>query len=86
MGDALLEQFPFKLVDQCPQPTLVVGPADEKTRHQFIVDDARDLRVVCAIGQVGDEIHSLFDLVQRRAHVCVFPKLKRDERLTVHRQ
>ena len=51
-----------------------------------MVDDARDLRVICAIGQVGDEIHSLFDLVQRRAHVCVFPKLKRNECLAVNRQ
>ena len=82
----MLEQFPFKLVDQCPQSTRIVGPADEKTRHQFIVDDARDLRAFCPVRQVGDEIDPLFDLVQRRAHVCVFPKLKRNERLTVHRQ
>ena len=86
MGNALLEQFAFKLVDQRAQSTRIIGSADEKARHQFMVDDARDLRAFCPVGQVGDEIDPLFDLVQRRAHVCVFPKLKRDERLTVHRQ
>ena len=40
MGDALLEQFPFKLVDQCAQPARVVGSADQKARDKLMINDS----------------------------------------------